>query len=112
MVLAEPFKSEVLAQQTLGKTRDNNTYYIELVDTGFRQTNAFYAAKKKIFNTYALSTKQIDVPQYRIKELHQSAYMDRIERCKRGLEFNVPPMAKGVEFFEGRGVPGVIFTDR
>lgn len=112
VVLAEPFKSEVLAQQTLGRTRDNNTYYIELVDTGFRQTNAFYNAKKKIFNTYALSTKQIDVPQSRIKELYQSAYSDRIERCKRGLEFNVSPMVKGVEFFEGKGVPGVIFTDR
>ena len=35
IVLAEPFKSEVLARQTLGRTRDDDTLYIELVDLGF-----------------------------------------------------------------------------
>ena len=37
VVLAEPFRSEVLARQTLGRTRDPNTTYIELVDIGFKQ---------------------------------------------------------------------------
>ena len=35
VVLAEPFRSEVLARQTLGRTRDDNTYYIDCVDDGF-----------------------------------------------------------------------------
>lgn len=60
LLLAEPFKSEVLARQTLGRTRDKNTYYIEIVDRSFVQCNAFFLKKKNIFNTYALDTKLVD----------------------------------------------------
>jgi hypothetical protein len=41
VVLAEPFKSEVLARQTLGRTRDNDTFYIEIVDVSFNQINSY-----------------------------------------------------------------------
>jgi len=59
IVLNEPFKSEVLAKQTLGRTRDNNTYYIEVVDIGFYQIKRFYQYKKNIFSEYALDCKEI-----------------------------------------------------
>ena len=48
-VLNEPFKSEVLARQTLGRTRNDDTDYIEFVDTGFTSTRQYYRAKKPIF---------------------------------------------------------------
>lgn len=60
IVAAEPFKSEVLARQTLGRTRDNNTFYIEFVDTSFYHTIKYYRAKQHIFLKYALSCKEIN----------------------------------------------------
>ena len=59
VVLAEPFKSEVLARQTLGRTRNEGTDYIEVVDDGFIQISKFYNAKKPIFRKYASSCKEI-----------------------------------------------------
>lgn len=53
IVLAEPFKSEVLARQTLGRTRDRNTMYIDIVDEGFMYTKRYYEYKKPIFSKYA-----------------------------------------------------------
>ena len=59
IVLAEPFKSEILARQTLGRTRDKDTEYIELVDIGFPQCSKYYSQKKHIFLKYALSCREI-----------------------------------------------------
>lgn len=59
VVLAEPFKSEVIARQTIGRTRDSNTYYFECVDIGFSSTMKYYKAKKQIFLTYATSCSEI-----------------------------------------------------
>lgn len=65
IVLAEPFKSEILARQTLGRTRDNDTEYIELVDVGFPQCSKYYSQKKHIFLKYALSCREILMkPEY------------------------------------------------
>ena len=63
VVLAEPFKSEVIARQTLGRTRANNTFYIDLVDLGFKQTRKFYYYKLPIFEKYAVDVKHIQFPQ-------------------------------------------------
>lgn len=57
--LAEPFKSEVLSKQTLGRCRENDTLYIDVVDTGFFFTKKYYEAKKPIFSVYAKSCKDI-----------------------------------------------------
>ena len=65
VVLAEPFKSEVLAIQTLGRTRDNDTEYIELVDIGFPQCSKYYTQKKHVFLKRALSCREIIMkPEY------------------------------------------------
>ena len=57
--LAEPFKSSVLAQQTLGRCRADNTLYIDVVDQGFYFTKKYYQAKKPVFGRYAKSCKSI-----------------------------------------------------
>lgn len=98
VILAEPFKSEVLAQQSLGRTRDHNTFYIELVDMGFRQIQNYYQYKKPIFEKYALSTKQYDIPRWKIKDIAQDAYYDRIHRGERALHFNTPPVKEVLKF--------------
>lgn len=59
VVLAEPFKSESLARQTLGRTRDDNTYYIDIVDIGFSQIRKYYNEKKLIFDKYAKETSEM-----------------------------------------------------
>lgn len=59
--LAEPFKSQVLARQTLGRTRDDNTYYFDLVDNAFYFTKRFYSEKKKVFQKYAMDCKEVNI---------------------------------------------------
>ena len=61
VVLAEPFKSEVLARQTLGRTRADNTMYIEIVDRGFNQIKKYYNYKKPIFDKYATECTEIEI---------------------------------------------------
>lgn len=111
VVLAEPFKSEVLAQQSLGRTRDDNTFYIELVDMGFRQVQNYYQYKKPIFEKYALSTKQFDVPKWKIKEVAQDAYNDRINRGERVFQFNTPPIKEVLRFDQPPIKQALIFYD-
>ena len=59
IVLAEPFKSEVLARQSLGRTRDNNTLYIDIVDDSFVYCRNYYKYKKPIFDKYAIDCSEI-----------------------------------------------------
>jgi superfamily II DNA or RNA helicase len=59
VVAAEPFKSDIIAVQTLGRTRANNTLYIEFVDTGLYYTKYYYTCKKPTFDKYALTTSEI-----------------------------------------------------
>lgn len=66
VVLAEPFKSEVLARQTLGRTRAKNTLYIELVDMGFPALRKYYYYKLPIFNKYASSTSDTTIETYEL----------------------------------------------
>ena len=68
IILAEPFKSEVLARQSLGRTRDDNTLYVELVDMGFVYLKKFYYAKLPIFNKYAKSTSDTMIDQYELEK--------------------------------------------
>lgn len=67
IVLAEPFKSKVLVQQTLGRTRDDNTMYIELIDMGFKYINKFYFAKLPIFNKFAKDVSDTTIDSYELE---------------------------------------------
>lgn len=109
VVLAEPFKSDVLAQQTLGRTRDPYTFYIELVDVGFYQVNNYYNAKRPIFEKYALSTRQTEIARNNIKNIAQAAYESRIHRCERLVNFYEPQ--KELVSFEKGNKPLITFYD-
>ena len=65
--LAEPFKSEVLAQQTLGRCRADNTLYLDIVDQGFYFTKKYFEIKKSIFSQYAKSCKNIIITDEEIE---------------------------------------------
>lgn len=86
--LAEPFKSKVLAQQTLGRTRDRNTLYVDVVDNGFLYTKKFYNFKKPVFEKYAIDTREIPME---IKDL-----IERSEKIKEERTNYIQPM----DFFD------------
>lgn len=58
ILLDEPFTSELLARQTIGRLRDKDTYYFEIVDTGFYYCKKYYQKKKPIFAVYAKECDQ------------------------------------------------------
>lgn len=93
MVLAEPFKSEVLARQTLGRTRDNNTNYFEIVDTGFYYINKYYNYKKPIFEKYALSCREIVLKDKELNMRAESVINKRISMFVKPL-FIIRPQIK------------------
>ena len=66
IVAAEPFKSAVLAKQTLGRTRDPNTFYIELVDLAFKKVRDYYYDKLSVFNKYAESVSDSTFDKYEL----------------------------------------------
>ena len=83
IVLNEPFKSHVTAQQSLGRTRAQNTFYIDCVDIGFMPLRRYYTYKRPIFDKYALSCSEIilrdneldarynNIRDYRLQMYHQ-----------------------------------------
>lgn len=80
ILVAEPFKSEVLARQTLGRTRDRNTMYIELVDMGFSQIKKFYYYKLSIFNKYATDTSDTIIDQYELDRRFENINRERAKK--------------------------------
>lgn len=84
VVLAEPFKSPVITQQTLGRTRANNTFYIDCVDDGFFYTKSYFNSKKSIFNKYATKCTNIFMDQKeidrRIEEMLKSKLICPVKR--------------------------------
>jgi len=77
IVLAEPFKSEVLARQTLGRTRDSDTFYIEAIDRGFLAIKNYYKAKQPIFNKYATECKDVFITDAQIDNTFQQILANR-----------------------------------
>lgn len=86
VVAAEPFKSEVIAIQTLGRTRDKNTQYIELVDRGFYYTKSYYNAKKAVFDKYATSRTEITLHDEEL-EIKAQTILTELERMIPIIEF-------------------------
>lgn len=68
--LAEPFKSNVLAKQTLGRTRVDKSLYIDLIDTGFFYTKNYYKSKKPTFSIYAKSCKEMIMSDEEIETMY------------------------------------------
>ena len=80
IVMAEPFKSEILARQSLGRCRDRDTLYVEMVDVGFYHLNKFYNKKLPVFNKYALSTSEENYDSTEIQRLSDDIRMDQSTR--------------------------------
>ena len=85
VVLAEPFKSEVIAIQTLGRTRDENTFYIDVVDRGFKYCQKYYYYKLPIFEKYAT---QCSIIKFTEKELE--AKSQRIIEARNPVMISTP----------------------
>ena len=77
VVLAEPFKSDILAVQTLGRTRDNNTYYIEVVDVSFNSIYKYYNHKKPAYTKYALDTREVNLNRNTLEEKYNLLMQNR-----------------------------------
>lgn len=83
VVVAEPFKSDVLAKQTLGRTRDDDTMYVELVDLAFKYTRKFYTKKLPVFNRYAASTSDTVLDSYELNIRSQKAEQRQEEKIAK-----------------------------
>lgn len=83
-LVAEPFKSEVLTRQALGRLRDKDTTFVELVDMGFRHIMKYYYHKIPILNKYALSVNDTVMDTYELKnraERLQEKQQEKVDRC-------------------------------
>lgn len=83
--LAEPFKSEVLAIQTLGRTRADDTFYIDIVDMSFIQCRKYYYYKKPIFEKRAVSCTEINLDENELALRDMNIRRDRIARLARPM---------------------------
>ena len=88
--LAEPFKSRVLAQQTFGRTRDRDTLYKDIVDTGFFYTKKFYEFKKPVFKKYATECVEINMTNEQLIERSTDIVNKRKEMVQL-MDFFVKP---------------------
>ena len=86
--LAEPFKSKVLAQQTFGRTRDKNTVYKDIVDTGFFYTKKFYEFKKPVFKKYATDCVEINMSESAISNKLDTIISER-SKLIQPMEFDI-----------------------
>ena len=104
VILAEPFKSKVIARQVLGRTRDDNTYLIELVDLGFYKIKQWYYSKLPTYQKYALDTKEVLVRQIEMEDkvfsIMDARYYAKNE-CVKFIE-DYQPMKECVRFREPR----------
>lgn len=68
VILDEPFKSQVIAQQLIGRTRDQDTYCIECVDVGFKQCTQYYNYKQPIVEKYCTDNALIRLNRKELEE--------------------------------------------
>ena len=82
IILNEPFNSYVYARQILGRTRDQDTELIEVVDCGFERIKAWY--RNKVVNVYSKYASKVDMITYSDIEINQTLLdMERQEREAR-----------------------------
>lgn len=77
IVLADPFTSEVIARQTLGRTRARDTMYIDIVDKAFSALVGYYKHKQGIFGVYALSNMVINFMDNELEARYQKCLAER-----------------------------------
>ena len=77
--LAEPYKSAITAKQSIGRTRADNTFYLDIIDTGFEQCRKFYYKKLPIFQKYSKSCSVIKLNQDELDERYNNIINKRIQ---------------------------------
>lgn len=110
VVLAEPFKSEVVAKQSIGRTRADDTFYIEIVDTGFKKISEWYYDKKDVFSKYALDCSEIKLLKNNLDTSWETINNKR-NSMYWGLYFypSYTPIYKGITFGDTNLVKGIEF---
>lgn len=93
--MAEPTKSPPQNKQRFGRTREYNSYYIDIVDTSLKVISNYYRQSYPMFEKYALDTKDVVFTQAQLKN---TAFNIMYKRLKQygGLPFenvdlNNPP---------------------
>ena len=74
IVLAEPFKSPVIARQSLGRCRADNTLYIDCIDLSCFRTKKYYAKKKPVFMQYAKSVREVVLDDQMINDKYNQIH--------------------------------------
>ena len=89
IVFNEPFNSKVIARQTLGRTRSDNTEYIELVDVGFNTLIRYYRNKvRNVYMKYATSCNEIKMNDRYIDDAITSIWSQRTVNIKQQMTEN------------------------
>lgn len=99
IVLAEPFKSEVLARQSLGRTRNRNTIYTEIVDDGFYYTKKYYYDKKPIFEKYATECTEVKISDNELRD-KALAIQEKHSKMTFPIRFDDCPLLRTVVKFD------------
>ena len=69
VLFAEPFNSEPMAIQVMGRARNEDTELIELVDCGFTRIVEWYMHKRnKVYSKYATECNEITYTEYEIND--------------------------------------------
>lgn len=70
--LAEPYKSEIISKQSLGRTRADNTYFLDCIDVGFNTCRSFYYKKLPTFEKYAKSCSVVKLNKYELDNRYKA----------------------------------------
>ena len=119
IVLDEPFKSDIIARQTLGRTRDSNTLYVELVDMAFKYCRKYYQAKLPVFNKYALDVSDMTIDRYELSRRSKILSDERnhyqrsaIRLDDKRFDFSkVLPRKTNSTILNNSAIPAVSFVD-
>ena len=98
ILLNEPFKSQVYARQTLGRTRDEDTKYIEVVDIGFEAIRFYYNYKKKIFRKYARSMSEIRLTDFEMNNMLSNIHKEKQKQLEE--QYKNPNLGKEIQVVE------------
>jgi hypothetical protein len=100
VIMDEPFKSKVIARQILGRTRDDDTYLIEMVDLGFYNIKKWYYNKLPTYQKYAVDTREVLMTQTELEE--------RVFNIDDARDFRIKPMIRQ----EDKMIQCVSFDDK
>lgn len=114
-IVAEPFKSTVLARQTLWRTRDANTFCIELVDMSFSQCRKFYYNKRQIIDKYSTEMSQSSFSNQELEYKSEAIINNRQEYYNNSFIINPVsikqnPTQQVVSLVDNRQTQNVVST--